>query len=317
MKTQALIAAAALALSPWHIATGNPYQQAFAELEAHATQFITAPGYTPVDPDTLTGDAYYSSRHFPASGDGSQWVRLPDADLDPLTRSVLLLDAAEAPLPHVRYHVTYSMNASTEVPEAQQDYIEVTRYNIGPSRRDDLRAYVSEDQLADAEEFGIGPHVSWRFVMAPVVGSQAGLIHASRKEVPDAQAQTADCLGEPCLSLADPSGPAGDWQPVPAPQLEPAAYAATSELGIATPTRVVHELWATHTAHGMDPLPYSPGQPHFVVVVSINTGGQEAAASGLLQQTLVLDHAVSEIWLQRQETADLPAEFSGRLVPRR
>lgn len=297
-------------------AASQAYQQALAALEANAREFIQAQGYVAVDPDTLTGDHYYSKDNFPGAPNGSASMRLPDADLDPITRAILLVDAREISLPHVRYRVAYSMNASSDVPEARQDYVEVTRYNVGPSRRNDLLASVPDGQVADPAEFGVGPNVSWRFVMAPVMGNRAALMHASRKEMPEAQAQAADCLGEPCLGLLDPAGPGMDWQPLAQPQLAPPPYAGKSVLEVTQPARVVEELWASISSDGMDDLPYIKAQPPFVFVVSFNTAGQDVAVSGLARQFPVMDDSVSEIWTQRYETAQTPASFSSIYVPR-
>src|SRR5690606_22162753 len=138
------------------------------------------------------------------NGHGAQSsINLPDADLDPIARSVLLVEAYEAPLPHARYRIAYSMNVAPDYPESRNDHVEVTRYNLGPTRRNDLKRYMPENQLANPEEFGVGPHVSWRFVLSPVMGMQAALLYASRTELSETQAQAADCLGEPCLSLHD------------------------------------------------------------------------------------------------------------------
>lgn len=316
MTRRLLLGATAFVFLGGPVAAQNPYHQALAELDTQAQVFIQADGHAQIEPDTLTGDSYYSVRNFPGMGE-SQALSLPDADLDPLTRSILLLESREARLPHVRYRVTYSMNVSAEVPEARQAYVDITRFNLGPVRRADLLSSVPDGQVADPDEFGIGPHVSWRFVMMPVMGSQASLVYAGRKEISHDHAQRADCLGEPCLSLADPAGPALNWQPVATPQLAAPAYAWTTDWGVSGAARGMQELWASMASEGMDPLPYTPGQAHFVFVLSFNTAGQEAALSALAQQAVVLDDAVLEVWTQRYEVAGSPAEFSTLFVPRR
>lgn len=317
MSTRIFIGMATLMLLAGQSTAGNTYQQALAGLEANALSFIQAPGYAVVDPLGLTGDHYYSEENFPGAGSGKESISLPDAGLDPITRSILFVEAKEARLAHVRYRISYSMDVSTEVPEARQDYVEVTRYNVGPSRRDDLLTSVPDGRVADIVEFGVGPHVSWRFVMAPVMGIQAGLTHASRKEISDSQAQTASCLGEPRLALIDPSGPDAGWKPIPTLQMDQPAYVEKDAFGLTQPARVVQELWASIASDGMDPLPYTQEQPPFVFVVSLNTSGQDAAISGLVRQSLVMDDAVSQIWTQRNEVAQTPPDFSRVYVQRR
>lgn len=317
MKTRVLIYAAMLIALSTEAAADDARHQALAELDTQAQAFVHASQYTEIDVDALAGDTYYSPQNFPNAHGAQSSISLPDADLDPIARSVLLVEAYEAPVPHARYRIAYSMNVAPDHPESRDDYVEVTRYNLGPARRNDLKGYVPENQLAAPEEFGIGPHVSWRFVLSPVMGMRAGLRYASRAELNDAQAQAADCLGEPCLSLNDPQGPDYAWQPVAPPRLDAASYASQSDWGLARPARVIQELWASMSADGMDPLPYVPGQPAFQFVVSLNTGGQEAVITGLARQGVVMDSSVSEIWTKRFQMAQHLPDYSALLVPRR
>lgn len=319
MSMRCLLCMAAVALWSGPLMAANPYQQAMAALERHALDFMQARDHTPVDVHTLTANLNAS----PAVQNGLQRgqpapIGSPDAHLDALTRSIRILEAREVSLPHVRYRVIHSTETSVDVPEARQDYVEVTRYNLGPALRDELLRSVPDGQVADAARFGVGPHVSWRFVMAPVMGVQAGLMHAGRKEISAAEAQTADCLGESCLSLIDPSGPALAWHPLPPPRLTPADDADKSASGVTRPARVVQELWASVASEaGMDALPYTRGKPQFVLVVSQDVAGQDAVAFGLLRQAVVMDDAVKEIWTQRGEVAQMPAAFSRLSIPRR
>lgn len=313
MKTTHWLCAYAL-LSTCAPAAGSPLQQAMAQLDATGREFVQAANHTQLDVDSLADSRYYTAVTFPNAAAAHSAIHLPDAGLDALTRAVLLVHAYEAPLSHVRYRIEYSMNVSPDVPEARQDYVEVRRYNLGPARRADLQVSTPANHLADRQEFGVGPHVSWRFVMAPVMGFQAALMHAGRVELPDAQAQADDCLGVSCLALGHPNGPAGGWQAVPRPELEPAPYEARSSWDVAQPARVMEELWSSIAGQGMDPLPYQPGQPAFQFVVSSNTDGPQAAVMGLVRQSVVLDSSVSEIWTQRFEAEHTPPTFSTLLV---
>lgn len=296
----------------------NGYQQELIRLDSEAQAFTQAPGFVSVDPDSLTDERYYSATHFPTAAEGQASVLLPDADLDAMSRAVLILEAHEGQLPHVRYLIRYSMSISVDFHEAQYDYVEVTRFNLGPARRTDLLEYVSVEHVAPPSEFGIGPHVTWRFAMTPVMGMRAGLNYASRTEVPAAQAQRMDCLGEPCLSLADTEGPGFSWNPLTPPELKRPLYFDRSQLGSSTRSvRIVEELWESMTSNGMDPLPYRPDQPHFVFVVSVDVAGQDASALGMARQAMVLDDSIKEVWTRRIEAGQMPAEFSAMYVPRR
>lgn len=293
------------------------YQHELLRLDSQAQAFAMSGDYVMVDADSLTGDTYYSADHFPALTGAQGSIHWPDADLDALTRAVLLLDAREGPLPHVRYRLRYSMNASPDYPELQHDYVEVTRFNLGPERRRDLLDYVAEEHVADAAQFGIGPHVSWRFALAPVMGMRAGLMVAARREVSDKQARAMDCLDQSCLSLVDAEGPPLDWNPMASPDQADVPYRGKSPLGSTRAAAVVQELWAALSAFGMDPLPYKPDQPQFIFVASIDVGGQDASAHGMVQQAVVMDHSVQEIWTRRDEAGGSQAAFAQMYVPRR
>lgn len=314
MTLRTLVIATAMSLLSATAAANNGYQQELLRLDADAQAFVQAPGFVSVDPESLTDERYYSSANFPGEQTS---VFLPDTVLDAISRSVLLLDAYEGQLPHVRYLIRYSMNVSADFHEALHDYVEITRLNLGPARRADVLEYVSAEHVAPPSEFGVGPHVTWRFAMAPVMGMRAGLNYASRTEVPAAQAQNMDCLGEPCLSLADAEGPGFSWNPVPPPELDRPLYVDKSQLGSTRSVRIVEELWESMMSNGMDPLPYRPDQPHFVFVVSVDVVGQDASALGLAQQTMVLDGSIKEIWSRRTEAGPTSVEFATMAVPRR
>ena len=306
-----------LYLSGQTAVANQTYQQALAELETSALDFIQAQEYVTVDPDTLIDGDYYSQKNFPTDSTRETSINLPDADLDPITRAMLLFESKEVSLPHARYRVTYSMNASTEVPEARHNYVEVTRYNLGPARRNDLLGSVPDGQVAGLEEFGIGPNISWRFVMMPVMGIKSDVIYASRKEVTEAQAQAADCLGSPCLALIDPQGPDRNWNSIPSPQLPAQVYSKNNNFELTAPTRVIEELWASISSDEMDILPYSKEQPQFEFVVSRNTFGQDDSVSALVKQFPVMDDSISEVWTRRIEIPNVPVEFANLYVPRR
>lgn len=290
------------------------YQQAASNMDSAAQAFVHEKGYEPQPTDSLTAENYYSVNNF--SKKSSKGVFLPDADLNALTRSLLILESNEAELPHVRYHIRYSTHTDTEVPELTQDYIEINRYNLGPSRRDDLLQYMESSQVAPVEEFGVGPHISWRFAMAPIMGLQANLIQASRQEIPDALAQQALCFSQPCLSLEEPEIPANlNLQPVELESLE-RAYVTHNADNLVQPAHVIDELWHALSAQGMDPLPYTKDQPHFIFVISKDVGGQESNALGLGQQTLVLDDSIAKVWVQRQEVAGGDVYFNQAFTPR-
>lgn len=316
MKRLWLTPAAALIVisAPFAAAMANPLHLAMAALEPHALTFVQAPGYTAVDPAKLVDSNYYSPRNFPGDH-GTPSILLPDANLDAVTRAILLLEAQEATLPRVRYRITYSLHHNADVPEAQQAYVDVRRYNLGPTLRAALTDAIGAEHVASADAFGTGPHVAWRFVMSPMMGMMADATHASRRELTDQQALAADCLGEPCLSLADPSAPVPASTPEPMPPLEPPRY-LHQEDGVARPAHVARTLWASITSEGMDPLPYHDSQPQFTFVISMNVAGQDNTAFGIARQNIVMDDAIAAIWTQRQEVAGMAPGLFRSWVPR-
>src|SRR3546814_18075534 len=67
----------------------------------------------------------------------------PDADLGPVTRSVLLFASQEAPLDTARYRITrHQSSPGGDWPDVRHSYIEVTRYNLAPGlHRDNVATY--------------------------------------------------------------------------------------------------------------------------------------------------------------------------------
>jgi hypothetical protein len=281
--------------------------------EKNAAAFVEAADYTLIDAGSLADQNYYSLQRFPSMGAGSMFS--PDSDLDAVTRAVLLLESREAELPHVRYRITYNVESLPDIPEAQQAYIEVTRYNMGPTLRADLLKSIPAEHVANSASFGVGPHVSWRFVMAARMGMLADVERASRKELTQAQAAAADCLGEPCLSLSDAEGPVGKWRPAQPPTVAGPRYARGSG-SVDHPARVAQELLAAAAPDGLEPADYKPDSPRMVFVISLNVSGQDEAAMGLLHDAMVMDDAIAEIWTRRQQFAGGPADFAQFFAPR-
>ncbi len=121
-----------------------------------------------------------------------------DADITALEKALLLIDMAEPPLPRIRYAVRLSQRTEGHVPLS---LVEVHRFNLGPAIRAETAESYGEENTADADVFGVGPHVAWRFAMQPSAKASAILLAAGRKEVADADAAAASCFGRGCLSL--------------------------------------------------------------------------------------------------------------------
>ena len=111
-----LLASAALAGVPGQgLATVLP-PEAQQALGQQSAAFIGAAGFTEVDITQSCGDeAFYTQQRFPQP---SQTAFRPDADLDALTKAVLLIDCAEGPLPHARYLIRYHLAHALQAGQA-------------------------------------------------------------------------------------------------------------------------------------------------------------------------------------------------------
>lgn len=262
--------------------------------------FIAAPGFTKVAPAKLRAD-WYTDARFPHQT--TDTYKMADAGINAATRALMLLESQEPRLPHVRYRITYRLDNAPDFGGYTNVYVEVTRFNLGPARRADVAESTPKGvPVAPAEYFGIGPNVSWRFVMGWHQSSVADVVYASRRALPGAQAKTMDCLGTPCMALKNPQGPTGKWQPITSPPAKSVTYAAQAN-GVATAARI-SELLYRHASAGQDQieaLAMHAEKPQLIFVISMNIDGQDQTADGLLHQQLLQDDAVSDIWTRRRD----------------
>ncbi len=314
MKIQVLLTFAIGLLAPLAAQANEAYQSALTRMDQSAQAFMAGDNYLAQPVDELTGSHYYSAKTFPQLAAHGEQIAHIDADLDALTRAILILEAQEVELESVRYHINYSRHSDSEVAELQQDYIEVTRYNLGPTRRNDLLQSLDPENVASPAEFGVGPHVSWRLVMAPMMGMQAAVHYAARKEIPAAIAEKKLCFAQSCLALEAPELPQGQSQVLTSPSLAPAKYRTENQYGAIRPARVLEELWAVFKSD--ESLPYSKRHPQFTFVVSMNVIGQDSLTLGTGLQNSVLDDAIVNIWLQRWQIAEMPSELTQVVISR-
>ena len=309
-KITVVLILAVIGVSPL---TVQAYENALVRMDQAAQAFM-AGNYIEQSVDELTQAQYYSTQTFPELAASAAQISHIDADLDALTRSILLLEAQETELEHVRYQINYSINTDSEIPELQHDYIEVTRYNLGPTLRHDVLQYLDAENVASPAEFGVGPHVSWRFVMAPVMGMQAAVMYAARKEIPEAVAHKALCFSQSCLALTAPELPNHRAEILALPLLTPAKYRTENSYGVTRPARVLEELWAAFKSD--EPLPYSRNNPQIIFVISMNVMGHDSLTLGTGLQTMVLDDSIAKIWLQRLQIAGMPSELKQVVISR-
>lgn len=282
-----------------------------------AAGFIEAPGFTEQDiTQSCNNEAFYTQQRFPQQG---QSVFNPDADLDALTKAVLLIDCAEGSLPHARYLIRYHLVQVPQVDDAQRDYIEVLRFNLGPQRYQDVIQYVDQEFWPPESIFGVGPNLAWRFVFGPVQGNRAHIERASRTELSPAAAAGQNCLGTPCLSVTSPPGPSGAWRAFSPPALDAAVYHEPDDAGLPGPARMTQMLLLNATG-GSGQAKFSESasikQPEMVFLVSKNIEGQDSSISGLLHQRGLMDDAISELWTLLRMIPETEPEWHQKAVYR-
>lgn len=285
----------------------------FTACAVDTTGFASAPGFAAVDDEHLTGADYYSAERFPSAGAS---VFRPDADLAAPVRALLLMEAHEGGLPHARYRVTYDLTSDADDPDLTRSQVEITRINLGPVFREDAMQGVPIEHQGPPDAFGVGPHVAWRFEMAPIQGMTSHVVEASRRELTDAEVATLDCLGAPCARLDSPTGPQGDWiaREWPAPSAD---YHAVTIDGPA-PAYVVDQML---TVMGEDAqrgtVRVVPArEPRFQFVVSVNAGGQDVMTTGLGRNSVVFDDAIGTVWVRTAQFSDQPGEIGELMQPR-
>ena len=235
-------------------------------------------------------------------------VMLPDTDsvfsptgaLDALTKAVMVVEMEEGRLERSRYQLSLRLvNVEHAGVPAPSQYLLVAadRFNIGPVVHAQLVEELGADAVAPVEEFGVGPNVSWSFVMQPVQGHQAMLVAASRKELSDVEAAWSACLYGLCLSVGWESGPQA-WDTVEAPafeELAPMFDLAVGEWELLNPEVMTAVVIA---AADFDPLMSEVSGPERVIaqlVIDKNVG-QSWALSAVLRQGDLMDDSLAAIW---------------------
>lgn len=285
---------------------GAPTDRA-PESQAEAGEIFPAhPGFTILDPqaaqnrliDSLEGDA------------GS--VFLPGQWLGPFTTAILMLEAGEGVLPHLRYRVTYGEDQLPSGPgggTVPVSYVEVTRFNLGPARHAEIAQAAGDVPVAPVEHFGTGPHVNLRLVTRPIQGRSTDVIGVSRSEIPDEAAAAERCLGQPCLSPAPLAEDAlgADWgamEAVAQGAFDP-PYASLRD-GAHSPAAAIDLLTREAGLAGerggeiaWDGFEYREGVPpmeSFAEAVIEAGLGQDSAVDAVLREGHVMDHTVEAVW---------------------
>lgn len=289
-------------------------------LRLHSRAFLQSDGYALPARDPLqdTDDGDYSRTRFPHGGESAL---LPDAGLDAVTTAVLAFDHVEGVLPHARYRITYHVKRVDDgCNVTPQAFVEVTRFNLGPARYEEVTRYVDEDHWPPQDLFATAaPHLSWRYTATPILGMAAGVGTGSRRLLETREAASMDCLGQPCLARTDASGPDGNWKSGASSSTSSDVYREPGHRWVPGPARMAEILLAGATGAATDieaSEATSFERPDITIVISRDVQGQDSSASGLLRWQGLMDDAIAQEWLRLRVRPDHPPQLQERTVYR-
>lgn len=227
----------------------------------------------------------------------------PTSNVSPIAMGILALEHVEGPRDRVRYHITYAM---ADMPNPQKygtlpiSFIQVDRYSMGATIRQDMIDAYGGEHVAPPEEFDVGPHVSWRLVTRPIQGTRALIIAAGRRELSDAQAQQTTCLTTPCLSYGmEQEGDHPPWSDVEEIPLALDVAYPTKRGGLLTPAAAIEQLTggARYSAGEQSREAATPPTPFVEAVIEINLW-QDTAMNATLRQGGLMDDSIAANWKQ-------------------
>lgn len=297
--------------------------------------FVAAPGFAPFDVETIHDANSPYEKKFPQSGQAATHA---DADIGPIEKALLLVDAYETTSPdRVRYAISYGQ--IVEDHDGTSDtmmLVEVRRYNLGPIIRRYAQDEYGPENTGGPEDFGIDPDVAWRFAFGSVMGNTSLALSGSRRQIADGEAQLNEedpaeaCIGGPCRSVVLRSieyAPKGASAPasIEAGELT-APYTTTfgkpDMIGQSAPfvARQLQALlgvgeagaWATPET----PEAGKPGEPLMVMQIDQNLG-QEIVSEGLAGLLRLNDDANAEIWVRASFWNGQPPAEPQRLTVKR
>lgn len=266
-------------------------------LDRQTRAFVEVEGFAAVEFEQAFWDErYYTPERFPEAAEDA--LSLPDAYLRPIARAILLMEAEEGVLPRVRYKVEYLRAPSPgEDVVLEIAHLQLTRFNLGPELHREVVADYGAENVAPAEEFGVGPHVSWRLVMQPVMGQMADVSAASRRVLDEDEARATDCLGTPCLSIDPAWGPEDGWKILPQ---SPDTVAVSSSQPAVAADALGHALQGEHAYGEMQDD--SRGKPQLILVISDGVDGQDPPVVAVGQVPNAMDDAIEQHWVRRIQT---------------
>lgn len=270
-------------------------------LDEEITSFINAEGFEPRDAFALETEL------------SEAWLDIdslsPGGRVGPIEKAMMLADLA-IPAQRTRSEIAYGEILGED--GAPTSFIEIRHFNLGPVIRADTADAYGEENTAPLEDFGVGDHMAWRFVLRPEMNNAAILIEASSRLITDKEASKAECSGRPCL---DPylSFDDVDWQQIDGKlPTWPPLYPTESE-DVATPAHAIAQLavfgyWANAESGeyqwtgGEHPEGARGPEPYRFIAIDRQLG-QEASIDTVWRETKLNDDSLSAISFRRQEAA--------------
>lgn len=241
----------------------------------------------------------------------SDSVFLRGGQLSPLAKVLHALEAHDGRLERVRYALGIQRVYVEEPPAADPVpvlLIVVQRFNLGQLIRQELIDSVGAENVAEPGEFGVGPHVEWRFIARQLMGQEAMLLAASRRDLSPEEAAEADCLSGSCLSSAALIDSAAVWHDflpadlgIAVPEfLDGLPYEA--EAGGLPVSAAALDLAARLA--GFDAYLAEAGTEAYASVE--RNLGQDASLDAVLVQGNLADDSLESVWTRVYGVGDLP-----------
>jgi len=264
--------------------------------------FTEAQGYERVDHEralrSLTASLPQTASIFPAGG-----------DLNPLTKSMLLLENEEGVVAHARYRIRYGLEGRTGTPGGQAvpfSFVQVDRFNLGNVIHSAVVLSHEEAYTAPAEAFGAGEHVSYRLVLRPVQGRVADPVAIGRQVIADDVAGAMRCLAVSCLELASVGEGAAHWRDHDGQGTGFDRPYKDIRDGVYTPAAMADllalEVGGARIDDGRlswtgfeEPESVRGGQPFMEIVMDVNLA-QDVGLEAVLRLGHLMDDSVSVIW---------------------
>lgn len=275
------------------------------ELDDAIVKFIAARGFEHVDAGRIERelDAFWLDLEVVSPGG---WV-------GPIEKA--LLTATNA-IPSTRTRTALSYGEMVNQDMGPVSFIEVRHYNLGPQIRRDAIADYGADTVGSPQDFGIGDHMAWRFVLAPMMNNSAIVLYASNRVISDQDAADDQCTGRPCLDLATGFDEIADWDVLDGTAPEWTPYYPDTADGLATPAHAIAQLavigfWASAESGsyqwtgGEHPEAARNIEPYRFIGIDRNLG-QDTAIDSVWRETLLNDHELSAIAFRRIEFDGVP-----------